>query len=318
MLTLDRTAQSLALREQRSMRPAFIAGVLFACLEIVPLTADTPFTLLRGVGVGLLLMIAGALIRWGLPRTTTLPLPRATKGAAPVGVAFEGEALPPLYRALLVFSDGSRAAVLESGDPARVLDDAAFLARSLQVSLGTAWGLEPDALVDLTRPISKEQPLSAAAPAYVEVHPALPGQRAAAYTTLWASGFVLIASFVMANGPERHGLVPSALSVTLPCLGGLVLLAMALWMLGLREELTVTGAGYTRRRTWFGMTLGNPVARDTRVGLSALVTPAEGAAGHLLLATDQGLVAVPAESKDGTRWLGRHPSPSMAPGRAAE
>jgi hypothetical protein len=318
MLTLDRTAQSLALREQRSMRPTFIAGLLFACMEIVPLTANTPFTPLRGVGIGLLLVMAIALVRSGLPGTRTLALPRAATGAAPVSVAFEGESLPPLYRALLVFADGSRAAVLESGDPARVLDDAAFLSRSLQLSLGNAWGLEPHSLLDLTRPISQEQPLSAAASAYVGVHTPLPGQRAAAYTTLWASGFVLIASFVMSDGPERHGLVPSVLSVTLPCLAGLVLLGMALWMLGLREELSVTGAGYTRRRTWFGLALGSPVVREARVGLSALVTPADGAAGHLLLATDRGLVAVTAESKEGTRWLGRHPSPSIAPGRAAE
>jgi hypothetical protein len=204
MLTLDRTAQPLALSERRPLQPPFVGGLLFLGLEIVPLTAQGPGSALRVVGIGTLLLLGSLLILLGLPRTRTRPLP---KGAAPLRLELGGDALPPTYRLTLVLKDGSRHRVLEGLDPARVLEDAALLARELELSLGAGWGLREAELVELAGG-GNEQRFATHETVTFE-HPPLAGQRAAAWTTLWASAFVVVATFVMVDAPERQGLVPS-------------------------------------------------------------------------------------------------------------
>lgn len=314
MLTLDRTAKPLALRERRSLEPPFIGGLMFIALEVVPLTADAPLTPLRVVGIVGLALIGGALVKRGLPRTRRVPLPA---GAAPLRLELGGDALPPTYRASLVREDASRARVLEGRDPARVLEDAVALARELGVPLGAGWGLTEAELVDLAAG-GDEQRFASNEPVTFE-HPPLAGQRAAAWTTLWAFAFVVIAMFVMVDGPERHHtIVPSALALTLPALGALSVLLLALWLFGLRERVVLAPTGLTRQRLWFGRSIAPVEAHDLRVGAAALVKPSTRSHGHLLVASRTALVALPAEVTEPARLLELREHGAATTERAAE
>jgi len=317
MLTLDRQAQPLALREERPLGPALLGGVLFTCLELVPLTAPGPATPLRALGALGLLAMAVALFAVGRPRVRSRPLP-ARPGVAPDHLELGGDELPPTYRATLVLQDASRHTVLEATDPARVLDDAAHLGRELGVPLGAGWGLGPPALDELVRTAPAGGKRFGPDDTVTLEHPPLPGQLPAAYTTLWASAFVLVASFVMSDGPERKGLVPSTLSVVLPCLGALILLVIGLWLLGLRDRVTLTPNGVTRLRFWFGRELAPGESRAVRVLGAALVRPGARHDGHLLVASDAGLFALPAQAPAGARVLGGGAAPVAQTGRAAE
>ncbi len=205
------------------MQPTFVGGLLFAALEIVPLTADGPFTLLRAVGIAALLAIADGLVMVGRPRTRRRALPGAA-GVPAVRLELGGEALPPSYQVALVLADGSRHLVLEGPEPARVLGDAAHLARTIGVPLGAGWGLAEQSLGELAAGGAGKTRLTD----FKLEHRPIAGQRAAAITTLWASSFVLIASCVMADGPERAGLVPSVLSLSLPWLSAFFLLVIGI------------------------------------------------------------------------------------------
>ena len=317
MLTLDRTAHPLALREDRSAQPPLLGGLLFAALEVVPLTAPGPFTALRVVGVLVLLALAVGLILHARPKTLRRPLP-ARPGVTPERLELGGEELPPLYRVTLVLSDGSRHTVLEGPEPSRVLEDAAALGKTLGVAFGDGWGLSAPALNELlaTSPVREKR--FTEQDAFTLEHPPLPGQRAAAYTTLWASAFVLVASFVMSDGPERHGLVPSALSIVLPCLSANILLVLGFWLLGLRERVTVTKAGVTRRRLWFKSELTSVDSREVAILGAALVRPGARSDGHLLLASEKGLFALPAAAPDGATLLEKRAGTTPAAERAAE
>lgn len=317
MLTLDRTAHPLALREDRPAQPPLLGGFLFGALEVVPLTAPGPFTTPRLLGsLGLLAMAAG-LVLYGRPKTLRRPLP-ARPGVAPERLELGGEELPPLYRVTLVLGDASRHTVLEGPEPSRVLEDAAHLAKALGVSFGDGWGLSAAALTELLAPSPSPAKCFTEQDSFTLTHPPLPGQRAAAYTTLWASAFVLIASFVMSDGPERHGLVPGALSIVLPCLSANILLVLGFWLLGLRERVTVTPAGVKRQRLWFKTELTSVNSRDVPILGAALVRPGARSDGHLLLASKTGLFALPAAAPDGANLLENRTGATPAAERAAE
>jgi hypothetical protein len=313
MLTLDRTAQPLALRERRPLQPPFLGGLLFLALEIVPLTAAGPLTPLRAVGIGALLLIASVLVMLGLPRTRGRQLPGSS---APSRLELGGDALPPTYRVTLVLKDGSRHRVLEGEDPARVLEDVTLLARQLELPLGAGWGLGEAELVELAAG-GNEQRFATHEAATFE-HPPLAGQRAAAWSMLWACGFVIVATFVMVDSPGRYGLVPSPLALTLPCLGALALLSIGLWLLGLRERVVLAPTGVVRRRLWFGRDIARVEAHVLRVGGAALVKPSTRSHGHLLVASRTGLMALPAEVSEAARLIELRMNGASATERAAE
>jgi hypothetical protein len=317
MLTLDRTAHPLALREDRSAQPPLLGGFLFLALEVVPLTAPGPFTVLRAFGSLALLSVAVGLILHGRPKTLPRSLP-VRSGVPPERLELGGEDLPPLYRITLVLSDGSRHTVLEAPEPSRVLEDAAHLAKALGVPFGDGWGQSASALTELLATSSSRAKRFTEQDSFTLEHPPLPGQRAAAYTTLWASAFVLVASFVMSDGPERHGLVPSALSIVLPCLSANILLVLGFWLLGLRERVTVTPAGVQRRRLWFKSKLKTTDLREVSILGAALVRPGTRSDGHLLLASEKGLFALPAAAPAGATLREGRAGTTASAERAAE
>jgi hypothetical protein len=297
MLTLDRKQQPPTLRERRTMRPLVLGGLLYVGLAVVPLSAEAPFSTLRVAGVAILLGAAALLIALGLPRTRLRPLPRRAS-LAPEGeghsleLVLTSDVMPPVYRAELVGAGGSRQVVLERSEPAGVLADAVELARELAVPLSPGWGLDQQALDELVEPrAASSLPRFADAPLKLE-WAAFAGQRNAAITTIWAAGFVLVATFVMSES-ARASVTPGALSVVLPCIGAIVVLVIGLWIFGLRGEIVVTESSVTTARAWFKWPLGSKSSVATELRAAVVVMPPGGVEGHLVLATARGYLSFP-------------------------
>jgi hypothetical protein len=295
MLTLDRKQQPPTLRERRAMRPLLLGGLLYVGLAIVPLSADAPLTLARVLGLALLLGAAALLVVLGLPRTRHRALPARASSIArsedrPLRLELVGDVMPPVYRAELVHGDGSRELLLERSDPAGVLTDAVELARALEVPLSPGWGLDQQALDELTDPVA-ESALERLSGVPLEVEsPTFAGQRNAAFTTLWAAAFVLTATVVMSES-ARATVSPGALSVALPCLGAILVLLVGLWILGLRGRLVIGRTGASRERSWFKWQLGPSTPVEGRIHALAHVAPPGSDEGHVVLATSKGYVA---------------------------
>ncbi|HTQ05441.1 MAG TPA: hypothetical protein VMI54_16370 [Polyangiaceae bacterium] len=304
MLTLDRKQQPLALCERRRFEPPFLAGILFAALALVPLGASAPFTPMRVLGLSALLAAALGLGLLGRPRTRRRPLPSRTPGPREryVGLVLEGAALPPTYRAVLVLADGTRRPVLERDEPAGVLEDAALLARELGVAITAGWGLDERTLATLTHPHEHAGPRWRSDGAFRFDSPPLAGQRNAAWTTLWASAFVLVATIAMSD-TARARVTPGLLSITLPTLSVLLVLVVWLWLLGLRGELELDATGVTRRTHWFRVALGPARRVEMPVVAAAFVAPEGAEVGHLVVSDGVKLVAFPL--RGGTQQLAR-------------
>jgi hypothetical protein len=297
MLTLDRKQQPPTLRERRAMRPLLLGGLLYLGLAVVPLSAAGPFSALRALGLCILLGAAALLIGLGLPRTREHPLPpRASRvprvEERPVELELTSDALPPVYRAELVYADGTRRVLLERPEPAGVLADAVELARALEVPLSPGWGLDQHALDDLVAAgTAPEAYRFADTPLRLE-WAAFAGQRNAAITTIWAAGFVLVATFVM-SASARATVTPGALSIVLPCIGAILVLVVGLWIFGLRGEVVVTPTNVTTTRSWFARPLGKKENVATEIRAAAVVQPPGAIEGHVLLATARGYLAFP-------------------------
>ena len=319
MLTLDRTQEPLALLERRSAQPTVLGGLLYAGLAIVPLTSEAPLSGLRLVGLLGLALVAGALVVSGLPKTRPRPLPTPSGTGSERYEALElgAEPLPLTYRASLVLADGSRQVVLERNEPAGVLADADSLARSLSVPLTPGWGLDDAELGEILHPPAHASPRwHGDTPLTFDTLP-FAGQRKAALTTLWAAAFVLVATILM-SASARTKVTPGLLSVALPVVSALLVLLVALWLLGVRGRLSLGPTGVTRRRFWFGLELGQPEAVKLAIRGAAVVSPAAPTLSHLLLATNEGLVAFAVRGGKPQAAALKNIPPTQAAHRAAE
>lgn len=299
MLTLDRKQQPLTLREWRRFEPPLVGGTLFAGLALVPLTAGTPFTPMRVLGLALLLGVAVSLLLIGRPRSRPRPLPARVSALGTrdrhVTLELEGVALPPTYRAVLVLGDGSRHTVLERPEPAGVLEDASHLARELGATITPGWGLDEGTLDSLMHPHDHAAARWGSGTRFRFDSPPLAAQRNAAWTTLWASAFVLVATIAMSDA-ARSRVTPGSLSLTLPGVSVLLVLALWLWLVGLRGRLELDAAGATRQKFWFGIGLGRPVRVEVATVAAAFVAPDGAAVGHLVVSNGAQLLAFPLRS----------------------
>jgi hypothetical protein len=297
MLTLDQKQPPLALREWLRFEPPFLGGVLFAALAVVPLTASGPFTPLRVLGLAALLTVASGLMLVGRPRSRRRALPSRTPAALGARerhavLELEGSPLPPTYRAVLVLGDGSRHTVLERDEPAGVLEDASLLARELGVTIAPGWGFDEASLDALLHPLDHATARFGNTAPFRFESPPLPAQRNAAWTTLWASAFVLVATIAMSDA-ARSRVTSGALSLTLAGLSVLLVLLVWLWLVGLRGELVLGPAGVTRRVAWFRFGLGRPEHHEMSVVAAAFVAPEGAPFGHLLVSNGTKLFAFP-------------------------
>jgi hypothetical protein len=319
MLTLDRKQQPLGVREQRGFEPPFLAGLMFAGLGVVPLSSPGPITAFRLLGLFGLAAASALLILRGVPRRRERALPglgtsAGNTGERAVALELDGFALPPTYRVVMVLANGSRRTVLERSEPAGVLEDAEVLSRELGLPLAPGWGLDQSALDALVHPRARRWETQGT---ITFDSPPLAGQRDAAWTTLWASAFVLVATIMMSES-AREKVSPSVLSLVLPGLGALLVLLLGIWLVGFRGSLVLGPTGVTRRKFWFGVELGRPEAVEFAVAAASVVVPKGGAVGHLVISNGRSLFAFPARAGTAAaRRLGAAFSP-QATHRAAE
>jgi hypothetical protein len=316
MLILDENEGGMAIVRTRPARPLWIAGCLFAALGLLPflpaeLTLPRLVTGLALLAVGLVLVLLGA------PKHSREPLPVARGGRAAVSaVALTGSADPELYRAELLLKDGSRRLVLERAEPAGVVRDALRLARQLGVRVEPGWGLDHPMLAQLDG--SSSAPSRALVQPVTSIAYPFRRQHIAAITTIWGGAFVFVVAAAMALSPYRPIDRPSALSILLPGLSVVAVLAVGFWLLGLRERLVLGPTGVTRDRLLFGRPIG---PRQHFVGEVSGIFPVSPAAGptlHVLVGTASETLAFPADAGAG-RELARHIPPfEGATGRAAE
>jgi hypothetical protein len=321
MLTLDRKERPLAVLEQHGFEPSFLAGLLFAALGVVPLSSSGQLTLLRVLGLVLLAAVSLLLLTLGSPRTRARSLAHlAARRPRPQehGVALEldGEALPPTYRAVLVFEDGARRTLLERAEPAGVLEDAVLVARELGVPLAAGWGFDDATLEALLHPADHARGLESDTTITFD-SPPFAGQRSAAWTTLWASAFVLVATILMSES-ARAKVTPSALSLVLPGLGVFIVFLLGMWLAGARGTLVLASSSIVRRRFWFGLELGEALSLKLDVASAVVAVPPGGSVGHLLVSDGRGLFAFPVRGGTPQARLVRAAFSPQAANRAAE
>jgi hypothetical protein len=315
MLILDENAGGMAIVRTRPARPLWIAGCLFAALGVLPflpaqLTLPRLLTGLALLGVGLVLVLLGA------PKRSREPLPARSGRAAVAAVALTGSAEPELYQAELLLKDGSRRLVLERTEPAGVVRDALRLARQLGVRVEPGWGLDHPMLAQLDGS-SSAPPRALVQPVTSIAYP-FRRQHIAAITTIWGGAFVFVVAAAMALSPYRPIDRPSALSILLPGLSVLLVLAVGFWLLGVRERLVLGPTGVTRDRLLFGRPIGPRQHFPGEISGIFPVSPCAGPSLHVLVGTAGETLAFPADAGAG-RELARHIPPfEGATGRAAE
>jgi hypothetical protein len=320
MLTLDRKQRPLAVREQQGYEPSFLAGLLFAALAVVPLSSPGLQAPLRILGLLLLASASVLLVALGIPRTRRRSLPELTshpfKRDRGIALALDGYALPPTYRAVIVFADGARRTVLEHSEPSAVLEDAVFLSQELGLPLVAGWGLD-EGRIDMLLRASDHAPRWDHDGPLTFDSPPFAGQRHAAWTTLWACAFVVVATFLMSES-ARAKVSPSLLSLVLPGLGALVVLLVGLWLIGARGTLVLGPTGVTRHRYWFNFELGRVEAVQLHVAAAAVVLPPGGSVGHLVVSSGAKLCTFPVRGGTPQARLLRAAFSPHATNRAAE
>jgi hypothetical protein len=220
------------------------------------------------------------------------------------------------YRAELVLRDGTRACVLARAEPAGVLTDALSLSAALGVPLEAGWGLD-EAAIDLLR-APRERVGPPAEGRVPESHRPVLDQRIGAFTALWAAFFIPAATVVLALSPARPDLPPSTLALVLPALTALIALGIGLVLLGLHRTVTLTDGKLRTQRFWFKVRLGAEWTDPGRVvgafSVAAGVTGPE----HLLVATADGLTALPTGRQAGRMFPLYSGGAVGTAGRAAE
>ncbi|HEX6276541.1 MAG TPA: hypothetical protein VFZ53_26045 [Polyangiaceae bacterium] len=313
----------IVLVEHRPLRAVTVAGLFAALLALVPLTIAPGIEPLRLLTFGVLAAASVAFVRlgWSRPeRTLLVPKDGALRWGAeelpkPIGVALDGDGNeePPLYQALVRFSDGSTRVALERADPGLVLRDALVLARRLGVELRPGWGLE--------RHFPETEFLAAWETACLEVPDALaargavdlslwPVQRKTAAACLAAGLFVPLVTLGLARSPARS-VSPSALELWLTALSSLVGIALGALFFGLRRRVTSTGGRLRTSLVLFGTSLGNERELGPAVRRAFAVAPDASFARHVLFPTNRGPLSIPADPEGAERLAARALEPSL-------
>jgi len=231
-------------------------------------------------------------------------------------VLLTGSADVDVYRAELLFKDGSRCLTLERPEPAGVVRDALRLARQLGVGVEPGWGLDHPMLAQLDG--SRSAPARAFLEPVTSIAFPFRRQHIAAVTTIWGGAFVFVVATAMALSPYRPIDRPSALSIVLPGLSVLAVLAVGFWLLGLRERLVLDSQGVTRDRLLFGRPIGPRQHFPGTISGIFPVSPAPGPTRHVLVGTTREALAFPVDAGAGLELARHNPAFDRATGRAAE
>ena len=317
MLVLEQKSDGIALLRHRPAKPTIIAGGLFAAMAAVPALSGAEISgprLLTTLGLA---AVAGCLLWLGRPSVIRRQLPpefqkNHLKGAVRIELGGTDS-----YQARLVRSDGSSLVLFERSEPAGVVNDVLAVASRFPLSVRPGWMLDDVAWAVLSQTASSARSRPGIEPIELETWP-LERQRTAAYTSLWAGLFVLVVAIVMAMSPYRSGIAPSTLSVMLPLLTVVYVLAVGTWLVGLRERLTLKANAIERSRMWCGRPLGRPQRVEARVQAIFPVGPKTSSIRHVLVATDAGPLAFAVDPPAAERLAAADQQLRAAAGRAAE
>ncbi len=257
VLALQRTKDGLALVSNRRARPQWLGAVPLALLATLPLVGPG----VVGAGRVIMALALGALaalwIGRSLPRRSLSRLERSggkiTIGRtvheplaiALVGVREDSTNSALSFRAELI-TPSSRVRLLDATDPAVVATQAEEIARFFDVPLEPGWGLPARALSGAKDGRRRGDPAELRVVGKPE-----PSQRAAGFTALGSTTFILCFVAVLLSSRLERGLLIETLSLVLPTLLVTFGLVVSCWILGLRSELSLSRNGLAYERYWF-------------------------------------------------------------------
>jgi hypothetical protein len=256
VLVLERNDNGLALVRSRRARPEWLGSIPLAILGTLPLLGPGEIGAGR-VAMSLALGCAAALlIRSALPRREVSVLERSgTKVSIagelhePLAIVLGGVREDSQNSALSFQADlitpSTRVRLLDATDPGLVASQAEELARFMAVPLEPGWGLDPSALRARGDDRWRPEPATVRVVGLPD-----PSQRAAGFTALGSTLFILCFVTALLSGRWERGLPIATLSLVLPTLIVTFGFAVSAWLLGGRSELSLSSQGLDFVRVW--------------------------------------------------------------------
>jgi hypothetical protein len=294
--TLDRREEGLAVLVHRRARTPWLACVPLGVIAVLPLVAEGPLTVWRGVtalGLGAVVLL---LVNWSRPRTRRSRLTIAGGRFRSAEFDIEAAALElcgaredwsnstPVYRLDAVDAGGARATLLEGPDPAPVLAQARELSHASGLPLAGAWGI---GMGQSPRPRASLPEVAAKSTVGVS-------QRSAGWTSLGSTIFVLLFFLMLVNTRLDRGLTSLPLSLILPLPAVIWGFGISLWLLGLRAQVAfVPRVGLVYSRSLYGRPLDTETLREEELLQVDAVAPDGGEPLHLLVESKRGIRAWP-------------------------
>ena len=320
-------APRTVLVRRRPLRGVALASVGGIRLSLGPLFIAPDPTPLRLACFAVLAVASVSLAYLGWARPERVEVRRVPSGIswggetlpAPAHVALDGDPTeePPLYRAVVCFSDGTRRVALERDEPGPVLADAFELSKRLELDLVPGWGLErhcsANGLFAAWQGAVEGAPSSATHASVAEVS-VWHAQRRVAGTTFVAGVFVLVSTAVFARSPDRS-VGPSTLEIVLPVLAACFGIVLGTILFGMRRRIEHSSGDIDGTLLLYGIPIGQKTRLGSGVTRAFAVAPDRGPARHVLFATPSGptSVAAPSEGADALVWPILHPAPSKPP-----
>jgi hypothetical protein len=314
------STDELAFVRGRPTRAVTLAGVYGVLLSLVPLFIAPGLGPVRLLSSAVLLGVGAALLVLGrsrLERFVVVQKPGIVVWAdetlpAPSHVALRGDETeePPLYRAVVVWSDGRERVAAEGSEPGPVLKSAFEVSRRLGIELRPGWGLEGRfAATDFAAAWERasSQTHVVARPMAVDL-PLWPVQRHVAGVCLATGLFVPLFTAVVARAPERTA-TASALELWLTGLSAAFALALGVYFAGIRRRVELAGGSIRATPVFFGSVVGKPNELAPAPTAAFAVTPNGGFVRHVVFATPRGPISLPTDAEGADRLA----APALGP-----
>lgn len=313
----------LTLIRRRPTRAVTLAGAYGGLLSLVPLFIAPGLEPIRMFSSAVLFSAGAALVILGRSRPERLVVAQkpgilvwdGESLPAPESVTLRGDPTeePPVYRAVVTWADGRERVALEGSEPGPVLKDALELGRRLGLSVRPAWGLERH--FSATDFATEWKRTSAAAPGTAHLPtvdlPLWPVQRHVAAICIASGIFVPVFTATLAHAPERTA-TASALELWLTGLSAAFVLALGVYLSGIRRRVEASENGIRTMRVFFGSVLGKPNELGPAAARAFAVTPTGAFVRHVVFATRSGPISLPADTEGAERLTARILAPEVS------
>jgi hypothetical protein len=294
--TLERREEGLAVLVHRRARTPWLTCIPLGVIAVLPVAVEGPLTVWRCLATLVLGSIVAFLVGWSRPRTRRVPLairgPRFKYGELQIqvsalelgGVREDWANSTPVYRLDALGVDGVRTTLLEGADPAPVLAQAREISRLSGLTLGGVWGMGKSSAVRARATLPETTVKST-----VRL-----SQRAAGWTSLGSTIFVLLFFLMLVETRLDRGLSSLPLSLILPLPAVIWGFAISIWLIGLRASVALLPrVGLVYSRSCWGRPLAEETLREEELLQMDAVAPDGGDPLHLLVETTAGLRAWP-------------------------